>query len=91
MSRNETNSGPNSSAGASLARACAAVVVFYAALLLLNGKGIHDKMSKLEYGRERDILMAAAAPFKAVAENTRLCALRDASSRLAGAWLNRSH
>ena len=74
--------------GVSVARTSAGVAVFFVALLLLNGKGIDDKASTLEYGRGRDALMALTGPLRRVSETTRLCALRDAATRRAGGWLN---
>ena len=74
--------------GVGVARTSAGVAVFFVALLLLNGKGIDDKASTLEYGRKRDALLALTTPLRRVSEATRLCALRDATTRWAGEWLN---
>lgn len=52
--------------GASVARTAAGVAVFFAALLLLNGKGIDERVSTLEYGRNRDALLAVTTPLRRV-------------------------
>ncbi len=87
---NEPNE-PNESAASDhsgLRRACLAVLFFYAFLLLLNGKGIHEGVSRLEYGPRRDFLMAATRPLAVLSERTRACRLRDGVEASAGNWLN---
>ena len=64
------------------------LVVFYVALLLLNGKGIYEGLSKQEFGRKRDVLLKIAEPARAASEGTRLCALRDGVRNTVGIWLN---
>lgn len=65
-----------------------AVAVFFAGLLLLNGKGIYEGISKQQYGARRDFLLRIAGPLKTVSEKTGLCALRDAVEDTGGNWLN---
>ena len=64
-----------------------AVLVFYLVLILLNGKGIYQKTSEMEYGRERDLMLRALAPLRDVAEFTGLSSLRDSMREFAGNWL----
>ncbi len=53
------------------------MAVFFVALLLLNGKGIDDKASTLEYGRKRDALLALTTPLRRVFRgDAALCAAR---------------
>lgn len=68
--------------------AWAAVAVFFAALLLLNGKGIYERISKQKYGERRDFLLKMTDPLKRVSEKSGLCGLRDAAKDTVGNWLN---
>jgi hypothetical protein len=65
-----------------------AVAFFFAALLLLNGKGIYEGVGKQKYGARRDFLLRIVTPLKTLSEKTGLCALRDAAEDTGGSWLN---
>lgn len=65
-----------------------AVAVFFAALLLLNGKGIYEGISKQKYGERRDFLLKVVSPLKTISEKSGLCGLRDGAKGTVGNWLN---
>ncbi len=61
---------------------------FYAFLLLLNGKGIHEEIGKQAYGVRRDFLLQATRPLAVLSEKTHACFIRDAVKNRVGIWLN---
>lgn len=63
------------------------VFFFYVFLLVLNGKGIHEEIRKLEFGKKRDFWMQVTEPVRVVSEATRAARLREGVESLAKEWL----
>ena len=74
----------------SLRGACFCVLFFYAFLLLLNGKGIHEEIAKQAYGARRDFLLQVTRPFAVFSEKTHASTIRDTVKDTVGIWLNGS-
>ena len=64
------------------------VFFFYAFLLVLNGKGIHEEVRRLEFGAQRDFWMKVSEPMRYVSEVTGAARLREGVESLATAWLD---
>lgn len=87
--RTESESESRGVLGVSEWHARVGVLVFYIALVLLNGEGLLDRASKLEYGTwQRAVSVALAEPLAWVSRTTRLSEVRAMTHRTVGYWLN---
>lgn len=64
-------------AGTTLKQACVAVVVFYIAAAILNGRAIHEQASRREYGPVRTVWVTATVPLRWVATTLRIDTFRS--------------
>lgn len=68
--------------GRPLSAVCVAVAVFYVAAALMNGRFLHEEASKREFGRVRDIWVAATRPLSELSTRLHLDAIRSGAEKL---------
>lgn len=69
-------------AGRSRSAVFITVAVFYVAAALLNGRFLHEEASKREYGKVRDIWVAATRPLAEISTRLHLDSIRNSVEKL---------
>ncbi|MEX2607000.1 MAG: hypothetical protein WD708_06610 [Kiritimatiellia bacterium] len=69
-------------AGRPLSSVYIAVAVFYVAAALMNGRFLHEEASKREFGKVRDIWVAATRPLADISTRLHLDAIRGGAEQL---------